>query len=377
MKTKTNIMILLYLILVVFFLIQLYDLYKLERFASNSTVIQNANIHSLLLSPETNNNDIDTYYGTFITSNNNNNSKNGCYIYKTNSLDDNKWIKSSLPELEPNKNIIVNNIIYNENKKMMALGMYYKNNKPVYNIYIKTNDDTKIIWNKVGSDINIRSICFDSLTYKLLGVSSHDGQIYEKRLDTSTFEKDDWIGPVNNDIPMSKIMYDKDNIMIGIGLFDNYIYTKQGINWRNEYWDKKKINKTKVNDLLYDYDGCLIASSNKGLIKQVKPELSSEFINITKYNKNKNTDILTKYDILKSKIGYEYLDDIFDTGTSLGRHLKHIYEVKKKTKHMCYNKDLLRPKLNLENDTDELSFKNREINDLYKEIDKINHLLSK
>ena len=377
MKPKSNtIMILLYLVLIIFFLIQLYDLYNIEKFTTHETFIQNSNINSLVVSPETNNNNIDTYYGTFVT-NNNNDSKNGCFIYKTNALDDNKWEKSELPKLELNKNIIVNNIMYNENKKMMAIGIYYKNNKSVYNIYIESTDNSNIVWKKLGSDINIRSICFDSLTYKLLGVSSHDGQIYEKRIDTSTYEKNDWIGPVNNDIPMSKIMYDKDNIMIGIGLFDNYIYTKQGVNWRTEYWDKKKINKTKVNDLLYDYDGCLIGSSNKGLFKQLKPELSSEFVNITKYIKNKNTSILTKYDILKSKIGYEYLDDIFDTDTSLGRHLKNIYEIKKKTKHMCYNKELLRPRSNFENDTDELSFKNREINDLYTEIDKINKHLSK
>ena len=43
---------------------------------------------------------------------------------------------------------------------------------------------------------------------------------------------------------------------------------------------------------------------------------------------------------------------------------------------MCYNKNLLRPKIDVDG-TDELSFKNRDINDLYKEIDKINTRLSK
>ena len=49
MKPKTNtIMILLYLILFVFFLIQLYDLYNVEKFTNSKNVINNTNIHSIV-----------------------------------------------------------------------------------------------------------------------------------------------------------------------------------------------------------------------------------------------------------------------------------------------------------------------------------------
>jgi len=379
-----KIMILLYLIVVVFLLIQIYDMYNVEHF-STTNIVKNDNINSLILSPYTSSNNTTKYFGTFIASSNNNILTNGTNFYETNSLDDNKWDKSTIVKIDKSiPNIIINNILYNEFKEMLVVGLYYKNNKPIYNIYKQTNLSSNTTknellyegWKKIGSDTNIQSICFDLMTSKLLGVSSFDGQIYEKNVDTQSYNKEDWIGPINNDIPMSKIMYDKDNNMIGIGLFDNYIYTKEGVNWRTEYWDKKKINKTKVYDLMYDYDGCLIASSSNGILKQLKPELSSEFINIRDYTKNKNDIILSKYDILKSKIGYEYLDDIFDTGTPLGRHLKNIYDIKKLTKDMCYNKSLLRGKDVKDSTTDDLSFKNREINDLYKQIDKINQRLS-
>ena len=68
-------------------------------------------------------------------------------------------------------------------------------------------------------------------------------------------------------------MFDKSETMIGIGLFDNYIYTKKSNNWRESYWDKVNINRTKVYDLLYDYDGCLIATSPSGILKQKFPNI--------------------------------------------------------------------------------------------------------
>jgi hypothetical protein len=295
----------------------------------------------------------------------------------------NNWKKSKLPKLDDTKNIIVNDIIYDKYKQLLAIGLYYKNGKAIYNLYRQSNvSESKNVneysykkWDLLGENIKIRSLVYDNITSKLLGISSFDGQIYEKKLNSNNYTE--WVGPINNDIPMRKILYDKDNIMIGIGLFDNYLYTKKGINWRNEYWDRTKINKTKVYDLIYDYDGCFIATSSIGIIKQLKPELSSEFINIQKYKKQSNENILFKYDILKSKMGYEFLDEIFDTGTDLGRHLKNIYDIKKLTKNLCNNKKYLQKKKINDSVTDELSYKNREINDLYKQIEQINTRLSK
>ena len=79
-------------------------------------------------------------------------------------------------------------------------------------------------WELVGEDTKMRNLCYDIKTSKLLGVSSYDGQIYESKLLNDSY--DEWVGPINYDIPMRKIMYNKDDILVGIGLFDNFIYTK-------------------------------------------------------------------------------------------------------------------------------------------------------
>ena len=66
----------------------------------------------------------------------------------------------------------------------------------------------------------------------------------------------------------------------------------------------ENVNKTKVYDLFYDTDGCLIASSPSGIIKQLHPDFNSEFVNIKDFNEN-HEDILNNVDILKSRIGVE------------------------------------------------------------------------
>jgi hypothetical protein len=384
MKNNYNIMILLYLIVIIFLMIQLYELYGLnniENFSNNK--IYNSNIQSFIMSPYENDNNVQKYFGTFIINKMNKNIENANYIYETNSLHSNNWKRTKIPKLDKSKNVIINDIIYDKYKQLLAIGLYYENDNPIYSLYrqskLEKSDKVSEVsfksWELIGEDIKIRSLCYDNLSTKLLGISSFDGQIYEKKMYSKTFNE--WVGPINNDLPMRKISYDKDNNMIGIGLFDNYIYTKKGVNWKLEYWDKKKINKTQVYDVMYDYDGCLIATSPIGIIKQIKPELSSEFIDITKYVKQSNENILFKYDILKSKIGYEFLDEIFDTDTELGKHLKNIYDIKKLTKDLCNNKKYLRKTKVNNSNTDELSYKNREINDLYKQIEEINNRLSK
>ena len=80
-------------------------------------------------------------------------------------------------------------------------------------------------------------------------------------------------------------MFDKEGIMIGIGLKDNYIYRKKDNDWKDSYWDQKNVNKTQVYDMFYDTDGCLIASTPEGIKKQLFPDFNSEFILVTKYRK--------------------------------------------------------------------------------------------
>jgi hypothetical protein len=394
------IMRLLYFIVVILLLLLINK--KFERF-DNIIKIPNTNIHSIILSPlddrEENdkltdkNNQINIYYGTYISNQQNKNTNdatNSLNIYKaTDSFQAaQSWVKVN-NKLDNNKNIIITDITYDKQKRMMAIGLHYTipstegeespntSKVPVYNIYIKDTSDVDSPWGEaIHTDIPIRNLCYDIKTEKLLGVSSYDGQIYEKKYNHSFKE---WVGPINNDIPMRKIMFDKSENMIGIGLFDNYIYTKKSNNWRESYWDKKNINRTKVYDLIYDYDACLIATSPTGILKQKYPELSSEFINYRSYNRwdNKKSEILLKEDILKYKTGYDIMKDdtLFADESPFAQNLKAIYNIKKMALDLCSNKNYIRSG-NKENDIDE-SYKYSEISDLYKKIEEINDKMTK
>ena len=125
--------------------------------------------------------------------------------------------------------------------------------------------------------------------------------------------------------------------MLGIGLIDNYIYKKNGKDWRYSEWDSKNMNKTKVYDLFYDRDGCLIGTTSEGIKKQINQDFNSEFVNILNY-KEKHEEIMNIVDILKSRVGIEFVDEMFDTSTELGKDLKRIYEFKKISKDLCSNK---------------------------------------
>lgn len=393
MNINKYLMGLLYFIAVILLLLLLNK--QFENFES-ITKYSNSNIHSIILSPiddrEENdkitdkNNKVNIYYGTYISNQNNKNDNDAINSLDIYSATDSfqgaqNWVKLN-NKLDSNKNIIITDITYDKQKRMMAIGLYYKQSEdnskvPVYNIYIKDSDDINSDWGEpINTDIPIRNLCYDIKTEKLLGVSSYDGQIYEKKFDHSFNE---WVGPINNDIPMRKIMFDKSETMIGIGLFDNYIYTKKSNNWRESYWDKVNINRTKVYDLLYDYDGCLIATSPSGILKQKFPELSSEFINYRTYNRwdNKNPEILSKEDILKYKTGYDIMSDdsLFFDNSPFAQNLKSIYNIKKMALDLCSNKKYIRSG-NKENDNN-TSYKYSEISDLYKKIEEINDKMTK
>tara|TARA_B110000285_G_C15027219_1_gene564792 strand:- start:63 stop:1241 length:1179 start_codon:yes stop_codon:yes gene_type:complete len=367
-----------------------------KKFENFSTIkFSNSNIHSIILSPidereesdktSDKNNKINKYYGTYIINQSNKNENDAINSLDIYSATDSfqgaqNWIKLN-DKLNSNDNIVITDITYDNQKRMMAIGLSYKyedNSKiPVYNIYIKETEDINSAWGEpINPDISIRNLCYDIKTEKLLGVSSYDGQIYEKKLDHSFNE---WVGPINNDIPMRKIMFDRAETMIGIGLFDNYIYIKKSNNWRQSYWDKVNINKTKVYDLLYDYDGCLIATSPDGILKQKFPELSSEFINYRTYNRwdNKNPEILSKEDILKYKTGYNIMnnDSIFFDNSPFAQNLKSIYNIKKMALDLCSNKKYIQSGTN-ENDNN-ISYKYRDISNLYKKIEEINDKMTK
>ena len=220
----------------------------------------------------------------------------------------------------------------------------------------------------------MRSICFDNKTQKIIGISSYDGQIYESDgINDTKYVK--WIGPINYDKPMKKVLFNRDGIMLGIGLIDNYIYKKNGKDWRYSEWDSKNMNKTKVYDLFYDRDGCLIGTTSEGIKKQINQDFNSEFVNILNY-KEKHEEIMNIVDILKSRVGIEFVDEMFDTSTELGKDLKRIYEFKKISKDLCSNKVSLKKYSNKKNNLDLLSKQNKEINNLYKIIDEISNKMN-
>ena len=291
------------------------------------------------------------------------------FVY-TRSLKSNKWLSVPNNSLL-DKNSLLIDLSYNENKHLVAIGLSMTKKEPVYNIYIKESPDYKSKWVKMNSNKKMRSLCYDINTHKLLGISSYDGQVYEQK-STNKVSFIEWIGPINHDKPMKKIMFDRDGIMLGIGLVDHFIYRKMDKHWVKSEWDTNTVNKTKVYDMFYDTDGCLIASSPEGIIKQLHPDFNSEFVSINEFNE-KHEEINTKTDILKSRIGIEFIDDEFDSSTELGKDLKRIYEFKKISKGLCGKREQLKRHTYSKNNIEMLSKQNREINDMHKIIDDISN----
>lgn len=405
-------MIILYLILITFIFYQLFllnDNSNLEAFESNTNEknVNSKNIHSLMLSPYENN---DKYFGLFVTNNKNKNIKNSNYIYSTNSLKSGVFKNNeSIKKIKPSNmspyipNEILQDIFIDKYKKMIVIGLSFNLNtkKPLYSIYrniynnLNKENELNYKWEKLADKITIennpmRSFCYDNKNGKLLGVSAYDGQIYEQKFNSDNYEE--WIGPINfSKLRMRKIMYSKENLMIGIGLFDNYIYIKKNENWRTSEWNLDNINKTKVYDLIYDNDGCLIASTPNGIMKQNNQNFSSSFVLINELKQN-NDIILENTEILKLKLGLveDFEDDVFYINDknldknmySKIENLKKIYNIKKLTKDLCSNKKYLRKTHITKNNTksddfDNIISKNREINDLYSDIEELNNKLSK
>jgi hypothetical protein len=319
------------------------------------------------------------YYGVYLPDIKNKNDNDNFVI--TNSLKSNKWTKYIKNGKLDDKSIIID-LCYDTNKRLFCIGMYMDNNEPIYNLYKKENNNYKSKWVKINSTNKIKSLCYDNKINTLLGINSYDSQIYENKFESVSYN--DWIGPLNYDIPMRKILYDKDDYMIGIDLKNNYIYRKENKDWRTSSWDTKNINKTKVYDLCYDYDGCFIALTSDGVKKQKFPDFNADFIPIEDYNMNKNSEILTKANILKYKIGFDFLNELFDSSTEFGKNLKKIYNFKKLTKDICGNKRYLYNKIkknkfntDIQNiNQNDINKQNREINELYDNIEKLSNELN-
>lgn len=310
------------------------------------------------------------YFGSFYSNNKNKKKNDIDNLVYTRSLESNTWTKVKNSKL--NDNTLIIDLNYDDNKRMTAIGLSMKNNEPIYDIFMKENIDFESNWVKVESNKKMRSICYDINIGRLIGINSYDGQIYENRISRSGDGLIKWVGPINYDKPMKKILFNREGILIGIGLIDNYIYKKTGKDWRYNKYDEKNINKTKVYDLFYDKDGCLIATTPNGVMKQLHQDFNSEFVDIRDY-KEKHEEIMSNVEILKSRVGVEFIDDEFDINTELGIDLKRLYEFKKVSKELCGNKISLKRNTLEKSKIDLLSRQNRDINDLYNIIDDISN----
>jgi len=327
-------------------------------------------VHNILSSIE----DPNRYYGAYLSYKNAANHIDN-FIY-TNSLASNKWLKPS-ENLSLSDSHVIVDLTYDSSKRLTAVGLKMnKKGKPEYDIFKKQTSDFKSEWVMMDSNKKIRSLCNDLNDSALLGCSSYDGQIYISK--NKLLSYGDWYGPVNFDVPMRKVMFDKEGFMIGIGLVDNYIYRKKTKYWKESKWDKKSINKTRVFDLIYDKDGCFIATTLDGIKKQLHPDFNSEFVIYQDFNEE-HDDILDHLEIIKLKTGNEFLDEDFDLSTELGRDLKRIYEFKKISKDLCSSKiNISKGKLNPNKqvvDSASLSKQNSEINELYEKIDDLTNKL--
>lgn len=368
-KKNTYIIVILYIFLIAL----IVSLIKQNLKEPFETPRKKRTVYNLIPSP----NEENLYLGTFITLSKNKKSFDMNNFIYTNSLKSNTW---RFPDKNSrlSRNHVITDLTYDSTRRLVAIGLKMKKGKPHYDIFRKKTTDFKSPWMLINSNHKIKTLCYDLKGNKLLGINSYDGQIYEnKTLTDLSYGK--WTGPINYDIPMKKIMFDKDGIMIGIGLKDNYIYKKKGEHWRVDKWDTTNVNNTVVYDLVYDIDGCFIASTPTGLKKQLHTDFGSEFVKLNDFDQKHDT-ILDKEDILKYKIGYEFIDNYFDTSTEFGMNLKKMYEFKKLSKDICSNKGRLtdgelnpnKQKVNSEL----LSTQNREINNLFDMVDNLSSQLN-
>ena len=166
-----SIKIILYLSLVVFLLIQIYELTSDKEFFTDSNLVGNKNIQSLILSPYDEDIENKRYFGSFIKSGVNSNINNSVFLYNTNSLESNKWAQSNDIKLDDKNNAIVTDLFFDKMRKLIAIGLYFKDGKPIYNIYRKQTDSVNSKWELIGEDTKMRNLCYDMKTSKLLGDS--------------------------------------------------------------------------------------------------------------------------------------------------------------------------------------------------------------
>jgi hypothetical protein len=264
-----------------------------------------------------------SYLGTIIPENNSDYSGN---LVITNSLKSGSW-KGPILNSSTEPNSVIIDLCYNLDMVLMCVSLKISNNTKIYSIFIKENKDIRSKWKRLESNENIRSITFD-LKGNLLGCEASTGQIYRKNSNNA-----DWYGPINYDKPMKKILFDKDGIMLGIGLLDHKIYKKMTMEWDSSEWDNENVNNQRVYDLLHDTDGKLLATSYNDIIKQTFPDYLSNF---TKYKDTHNKENNISFDdIIKYKCGVILSVEQFQ----FSEELRDILNYKKNTINFCKSRN--------------------------------------
>lgn len=278
------------------------------------------------------NKDLLTYYGIIVPEDNNDN------IIFSNSLTIDKW-NGPIENISPHDGSVIIQIIYTPNNDLLGIGVYRNyNDENEYNIYRKPCLSPSNSWELVSSNKNtIRHILYDK-SGKLIGCEALTGNLFIKKSKDIT---SDWEGPLNNNIPMKKIYYDRDRILLGIGI-DDYIYKKRGRDWLNENWDEDNVNKTEVLDLLHDFDGKIIACTENGFYKQLDTSYMSPFEKLETVENGKK--ILSLNDIIFYKCGVNILDDYLLDNKNKNKNiasLNKVLQFKHDAKKMCKNKEFM------------------------------------
>jgi len=260
-----------------------------------------------------------SYLGTVIPENIQDYSGN---LIITNSLKSGIW-KGPILNSSPEPNSIIIDLCYNPEMILMCVSLKIINGLKVFSIFEKESNDIRSKWEKLKSNENIRSITYD-MKGNLLGCESSSGQIYRKNINNA-----DWYGPINYDRPMKKVLFDKDGIMLGIGLLDHKIYKKMTMDWETSEWDNDNINNQRVYDLLHDVDGTLLASSHDNIIKQKSPDYLSGFVPYK--NTYTKENVISFDDIIKYKCGIILSVEKF----KFGEDLRNILNYKKNTINFC------------------------------------------
>lgn len=287
---------------------------------------------------KTTNDNNPVFIGTFIPDD----GESKANLIYTRSLKSNTWYGPVRNSRASNKNNgIFVDLTYDKDRKLLGVCLEEENGSYRYNLYKKSTLDFCSEWVRLTDSKDphvgkMRSIIYD-LDGRLIGCNSEDGQLYKKE---STSFSSEWIGPINVDMPVKKVMFDHiDQVMLGISKEDNKIYRKTGKDWTRESWDKEYSSNIEVIDMFHDLDGCLVASTKDGLMKQIEPNFLSEFIKI---EDTKVTDPLFDNDKrMKYRTGLDLFDKSMKDNNELTKKLDSILTFKKEAKEICKNKKFL------------------------------------